>query len=115
MTEQKRTTSALLKTRSILVQESGEVVESLARQKELVWMPEHMGILGNKRADQLARLGSGGTLTGTRTNFRGQRVETMGISAYLGGTYLIGIEESPLCAQNVEKERIPLSTFWGTM
>ncbi|KAJ8912199.1 hypothetical protein NQ315_003803 [Exocentrus adspersus] len=49
------------RTRSMLVQECGDALESLDRQKEvgLVWVPGHMRISGNERADQLARLGSG--------------------------------------------------------
>ncbi|KAJ8917703.1 hypothetical protein NQ315_005152 [Exocentrus adspersus] len=49
------------RTRLMLVQECGDALESLARQKEvgLVWVPGHMGIPRNKRVDQLARLGSG--------------------------------------------------------
>ncbi|KAJ8910806.1 hypothetical protein NQ315_014514 [Exocentrus adspersus] len=41
--------------------ECGDALKSLARQKEvgLVWVPGHVEIPGNKRADQLARLGSG--------------------------------------------------------
>ncbi|KAJ8912648.1 hypothetical protein NQ315_012724 [Exocentrus adspersus] len=49
-----------LRTRSILVQEYEDALESLARQKEveLVWIPRHMGIPANERTDQLARIGS---------------------------------------------------------
>ncbi|KAJ8917982.1 hypothetical protein NQ315_011435 [Exocentrus adspersus] len=49
------------KTRSMLVQECGDALESLVRQKEvgLVSVSGHMGIPGNERTDQLARLGSG--------------------------------------------------------
>ncbi|KAJ8921240.1 hypothetical protein NQ315_013712 [Exocentrus adspersus] len=38
------------RTRSMLVQECGDALESLARQKEvgLVWVPGHMGIPGNE-------------------------------------------------------------------
>ncbi|KAJ8923908.1 hypothetical protein NQ315_006684 [Exocentrus adspersus] len=41
------------RTRSMLVQKCGDALESLARQKEvgLVWVPGHMGIPGNKRAE----------------------------------------------------------------
>ncbi|KAJ8923915.1 hypothetical protein NQ315_006691 [Exocentrus adspersus] len=47
-------------TRSTLVQECGDALQSLTRQEqvELVWVSERMGIPGNERADQLARLGS---------------------------------------------------------
>ncbi|KAJ8918272.1 hypothetical protein NQ315_014142 [Exocentrus adspersus] len=49
------------RTRSMLIQECGDALESLARQKEVEFVSalEHMGIPGNERADQLARLGSG--------------------------------------------------------
>ncbi|KAJ8919289.1 hypothetical protein NQ315_003873 [Exocentrus adspersus] len=38
------------RTRSMLVQECGDALESLARQKEvrLVWVPGHMAIPGNR-------------------------------------------------------------------
>ncbi|KAJ8914772.1 hypothetical protein NQ315_013275 [Exocentrus adspersus] len=54
------------RTRSMLVQEDGDALDSLARQKEvgLVWIPGHMGVPGNERADQLARLGSEESLQG---------------------------------------------------
>ncbi|KAJ8912504.1 hypothetical protein NQ315_000680 [Exocentrus adspersus] len=49
-----------LRARSMLVQECGYALESLATQKEvgLVWDPEHMEIPGNEQAYQLARFGS---------------------------------------------------------
>ncbi|KAJ8910896.1 hypothetical protein NQ315_003949 [Exocentrus adspersus] len=50
------------RTRSMLVQECEDTLESLVRQKEvgLVSVSEHnMEIPGNQRADKLARLGSG--------------------------------------------------------
>ncbi|KAJ8920668.1 hypothetical protein NQ315_004807 [Exocentrus adspersus] len=61
---------SLPRTKSLLVQECGDALESLARQKGvgLVWVLGHMGIPGNKRTDQLERLGSGGTSSGAGTN-----------------------------------------------
>ncbi|KAJ8910356.1 hypothetical protein NQ315_004972 [Exocentrus adspersus] len=50
------------KTRSMLVQEYGDALEFLARQKEvgLVWVPGHMEISGNERADQYWHVSSQG-------------------------------------------------------
>ncbi|KAJ8920633.1 hypothetical protein NQ315_004772 [Exocentrus adspersus] len=41
------------RTRSILAEEYGDALESLARQEEarLVWVPGHIEISGNDRAD----------------------------------------------------------------
>ncbi|KAJ8917611.1 hypothetical protein NQ315_000094 [Exocentrus adspersus] len=48
-------------SKSMLVKKCGDVLKSLARQKEVgfVWVSEHMAIPVNERADQLARLWSG--------------------------------------------------------
>ncbi|KAJ8918315.1 hypothetical protein NQ315_008008 [Exocentrus adspersus] len=52
--------------RSILVYGYGDVLESLASKKEveLVWVPGLIGIPGNEKADQLARLGTGQSCQG---------------------------------------------------
>ncbi|KAJ8916149.1 hypothetical protein NQ315_004516 [Exocentrus adspersus] len=59
------------RTRSTLVQECGDALESLARQKqvELVWVPGSMGIQGNERANQLTCLGSGPSCQGPQPIF----------------------------------------------
>ncbi|KAJ8918176.1 hypothetical protein NQ315_014042 [Exocentrus adspersus] len=46
----------------------GDVLEFLARQKEmeLVWVPGHMRVPGNDRADQLARLEPGESCQGPK-------------------------------------------------
>ncbi|KAJ8957776.1 hypothetical protein NQ314_006488 [Rhamnusium bicolor] len=48
------------RTRSALVQECGDALEELARHKQvrLVWVPEYMGVPGNEKAYELARLGA---------------------------------------------------------
>ncbi|KAJ8918841.1 hypothetical protein NQ315_011127 [Exocentrus adspersus] len=64
----------------MLVQECGDALKSLARQKELVlvWFPGQMGILRNERADQLVRLGSGEPLRGWNQSL-GYREEVLSV------------------------------------
>ncbi|KAJ8970668.1 hypothetical protein NQ317_007977 [Molorchus minor] len=51
------------RTKSALVQECGDALEQLARQKEvaLVWVPGHIGVPVNERTDELARSESTGS------------------------------------------------------
>ncbi|KAJ8921330.1 hypothetical protein NQ315_002944 [Exocentrus adspersus] len=93
------------RTRSIL-QECGDALESLVRQKEVgvVLVPGHIRITGNKRANQLARLGSGVPCQGLEPILEILRGSINGA---------LSIEENSLCSECEEGEDTPVQLLWN--
>ncbi|KAJ8913116.1 hypothetical protein NQ315_000573 [Exocentrus adspersus] len=104
------------RTRSVLVQECGDALEFLARQKDvrLVWVPRHMGIPGNETANQLSRVK--GTLSGTGIILEISRRSINGPSAgawllNLSSAQLTGPKTPPLDRQR-EEYHLWISRLW---